>query len=118
MLSLIEMSWTKLKIAFDVQDPIQPSGKKFEMPHSFHNLDPESKRTLTICNLFANNDQSVEEIADYFRVTRSQVVRILMTEGFLKEQRKREQRAIRNGRRQSDSANELAEIGTLDTLLS
>jgi hypothetical protein len=118
MLSFIEDCWTRLKISFDVQDPIQPTGKFFEMPQSFHELDPKIKKTLTVCNLFANNNQSVEQIAEYFHVPKRQVIRILLGEGFLKEQRTGQQRAIRNGRRQSDRTNELAEIGPLHTSLS
>ena len=102
MWSLIEKSWTKIKIAFDVRDPLQKTGKLFEMPQSFQGLDPEIKKTLTICNLFTNHHQSVEQIADYFHVSRSQVVGILIVEGFLKEQRKRQQRAFPKGRRQMD----------------
>jgi hypothetical protein len=114
-LGFIENCWTKLKIAFDVQDPLQPTGKLFELPESFQELDPETKRTLTICNLFTNNDQSVEQIADYFQVPRSQVVRILIAEGFLKEQRIRGPKSFRNGRRQMDSANEASETGPVES---
>jgi len=118
MLNFIEDCWTRLKISFDVQDPIQPTGKFFEMPQSFHELDPKIKKTLTVCNLFANNDQSVEQIAEYFHLSKRQVVRFLLEEGFLKEQRIGQQRAIRNGRRQTDRATELAEIGSLHTSVS
>lgn len=107
MLSFIDNLWTRIKIAFDVQDPTRPTGKLFELPPSFQELDPQLKKTLTICNLFANNNQSIEQIAEYYQVPKIQIVRILIKEGFLKEQRKREHRAIRNGRRQSDGGSDL-----------
>jgi len=60
MLSLVDMIWTKTKIAFDVKDPLKPTGQDFALPDDWSDLSPAEKRRLTICNLFANQQQSIE----------------------------------------------------------
>ena len=102
MLNLIETGWTKLKIAFDVKDPLQPTGKSFDLPENFHELNQHTRRQLTICNLFSNHGQTIEEITQCFNATRSQVIAVLINEGLLKEQRRRAERQIKNGRRRID----------------
>lgn len=114
MLNLIESAWIQLKIAFDVRDPHEVTDQTFEMPGNLHELDPTSKRRLTICNLFANLDQSIDQIVDYLHVPRSDVVSMLIEEGLMKEQRKRPAEVFRNGRRQSDQAH--AAVDTLPVL--
>ena len=102
MLNLIETAWIQIKIAFDVRDPYQITDQTFELPENLAELDPVLKRRLTICNLFANLGQSIDQIADYLHVSRSDVVSALIEEGLMKEQRKRLPQTFRSGRRQTD----------------
>jgi len=102
MINLLVTGWTKLKIAFDVKDPLQPTGKTFNLPENFQELSPDSRLRLTICNLFSNNSQSIEEIAQFLDATRSQVINILIQEGLLKEQRRKVGLQFKNGRRRTD----------------
>ena len=109
MVNLIETAWVQLKIAFDVQDPLQTSDTNFEMPENLRELNPTLKRRLTICNLFANLGQSIDQIVDYLHVSRSDVVSVLIDEGLMKEQRKRAPKAFRRGRRQTDQTHAAAD---------
>jgi hypothetical protein len=57
---------------------------------------------MTLCNLFANHGQSIEELAVYFEMDRSRVIALLMLEGLLEDQRRRSGGKIKGGRRDSD----------------
>ena len=118
MLSFLETIWIRTKIAFDVRDPLRNTEKGFEMPESFQELNPSAKKTVTICNLFTNHGQSVEQIAEYYHVPKSQVVATLIEEGFLKDQRKNQPQALTNGRRQTDRTEDFAETYPIQTSLS
>ena len=102
MINLLATGWTKLKIAFDVKDPLLPTAKSFDLPENFQELSPGARLRLTICNLFANHSQSIEEIAQFLDATRSQVINILIQEGLLKEQRRKVEQKFKNGRRRAD----------------
>lgn len=120
MINLIGMGWTQLKIAFDVKDPLQPTGRSFDFPQDSQALSPDVRLRLTICNLYSNNGQSIEEIAQYFGVTRSQVITALIQEGLLKDQRRKMEQPFRNGRRRIDrvrskGSNHLAFAETTET---
>lgn len=102
MWNLIDKSWVQIKIAFDVRDGIKKTGKIFELPDDMSALSPERKQLLTLCNLFANHGQSIEELAVYFGMDRSQVMSVLVQEGLLEDQRRRTHEPVRGGRRESD----------------
>jgi hypothetical protein len=104
MLNVIEKIWIEVKIAFDVRDPLRMTGRQFEpLPsEQLHELGPAERRRLTICNLFANQEQTVDQIAIYFETTRTEVVSVLIAEGLIREQRQRPPMAIKNGRRELD----------------
>lgn len=104
MWNFIDKSWVQIKIAFDVQDGFQKSAKTFELPSDIHSMSPDRKQLMTLCNLFANHGQSIEELAVYFGMDRSQVISVLMQEGLLKDQRRRAGERIKGGRRESDRA--------------
>ena len=115
MLRFLENLWIRTKIAFDVKDPLQTTKKAFELPEDFQELDPIAKRKLTICNLFANHSQSVEQIAEYYHVPKNQVVTILIEEGFIKDQRLNQQQTRADGRRRTDKPLTPADSGAIDT---
>jgi predicted transcriptional regulator len=100
--SLIEKSWVQIKIAFDVRDGTKKTGKTFELPEDMNTLSPDRKQLLTLCNLFANHDQSIEELAVYSGMDRSQVISVLLQEGLLVDQRRRTHEPVRGGRRDLD----------------
>lgn len=102
MLRLIESGWVRIKVALDVRDPLRPTRQPFELPEDFHELSIRKKRQLTICNLFANHGQAVGEISRYFEISPKEVVRTLIDEGLLKEQRRKRTEPIKNGRRETD----------------
>jgi len=100
--SLIEKSWIQIKIAFDVRDGLRKTHKHFELPADIHTLSSDRKQTVTICNLFANHGQSVEDLAIYYEMDRNQVISILIQEELLEDQRRRANGRISGGRRESD----------------
>ncbi len=102
MWNLIEKSWVQIKIAFDVRDGIKKTGQIFELPDDMGTLSPDRKQLLTLCNLFANHGQSIEELAVYFGMDRNQVISVLLQEGLLEDQRRRTHEPVRGGRRESD----------------
>ena len=57
MLSLIKTAWVRIKIAFDVKDPLQKTDKSFELPEDFHQLDLPMKQRASICNFIVNLGQ-------------------------------------------------------------
>ena len=72
--------------------------KKFQTPENFSLLDPGTKRKLTICNLFANQDQSLWSIAHVLDAPITKVVSILIENGLIKERRVRAEK-IKHERR-------------------
>lgn len=114
MWNFIDKSWVQIKIAFDVRDGFRKTGKTFELPADTHELSPDRKQVMTLCNLFANHDQSIEELAAYFEMDRGRVIALLMLEGLLKDQRWRSGGRIKGGRRESDRA--LSQAGKNEAL--
>ena len=102
MWSILDKSWVQIKIAFDVRDDFRKTGKSFDLPDNVHELPSEVKRRMTMCNLYANNGQTIEELCVYFEIPRSRVISILIEEGLLEDQRRRHQERIKGGRRESD----------------
>jgi len=100
--NFIDKIWVQIKIAFDVRDGFRKTGKTFELPDDINSLSPDRKQLMTLCNLFANQGQSIEELAIYFEMDRSRVVSVLIQEGLLADQRRRSGVRIKGGRRESD----------------
>ena len=104
MWNFIERSWVQIKIAFDVRDGFRKTDKTFELPADIHSMSPDRKQLMTLCNLFANHGQLIEELAVYFGMNRNQVISVLMQEGLLNDQRRHAGKRIKGGRRESDRA--------------
>ena len=102
MWNFIDKSWIQIKIAFDVRDGFRRTGKTFELPDDVYSLSPDRKQLMTLCNLFANHGQTIEELAVYFEMDRSRVIALLIQEGLLEDQRRRSGGRIKGGRRGSD----------------
>jgi hypothetical protein len=93
---LARKTWIHLLIAFNERytlEGFERTQRKFECPENSRLLDSRSKRELTICNLFANQNQSVWNIARVLDVSMGKVVVTLIEHGLIKERRVREERA-------------------------
>ena len=98
----IDKSWVQIKIAFDVRDGTKKTGKVFELPDDMDTLSPDRKHVVTLCNLFANHGQSIQDLAVCFEMDRNQVISVLLQEGLLVDQRRRTHEPVRGGRRELD----------------
>ena len=87
---LFRRFWTHFLIAFDDNYTLggfERTPKKFDLPKNFTWLDSHLKRKLTICNLFANQNQSIRNIARVLEVDLGDVVSALIEDGLIKERR-------------------------------
>jgi hypothetical protein len=84
--------WTHLQITLNdnyTVEGFEKTNKKFEFPPNLAELDPATKRKLTICNLFANQNLSIFEIVHILDSSLHQVVPALIDNGLIKERRRR-----------------------------
>ena len=65
---------------------------QFIVPTDSANLDPRTKRTVTICNLFLNHRLEVTDIARLLDEREGNVVSTLLQRGVIKERRQRDGR--------------------------
>ena len=73
----------------ETRDGFEVRESQFDVPSDSLNLDPKSKRTITICNLFLNHRLEVSDIARLLDEDRGNVVSTLMQRGVLTERRQR-----------------------------
>ena len=68
-----------------------PERIKYGMPepenYDLYDLDPLTKRKVTICNLFANHDKTVLEISSLLEASRKLVIDTLIENKLLKDRR-------------------------------
>ena len=102
MLRLIKDAWIRTLVAFDVRDPLKRTDVPYVLPADFSELQPEAKLRATICNLFGNLRQPIEDIARTYEMPPNHVVSILVEEGLLVDQRRNRPAPIKGGRRQID----------------
>ena len=102
MLGVIKSTWIRTLVAFDVRDPLKRTDKPYLLPEGFRELQAEAKLRATICNLFGNLRQPIEDIARTYEMTPNHVVSILVEEGLLVDQRRNRPAPIKGGRRQID----------------
>jgi hypothetical protein len=60
---------------------------KFELPEESLSLEPQTKRALTICNLFTNHRMAVSEIAQLLEDDVGQVVKSLVQRKIVRDRR-------------------------------
>jgi len=92
---LVRNAWVQFLIAFDdryTAEGFERTLRKVECPENSNLLDPRAKRELTICNLFANQNQSVWNIARVLDVSVGKVVVTLIEHGLIRERRVRKER--------------------------
>jgi hypothetical protein len=88
---LLRSTWTHLLITFYdnyTVEGFEKTNKKFELPADLVELDPATKRRMTICNLFANQNLSIREIVTLLDSSLHQVVPALIDQGLIKERRR------------------------------
>ena len=88
---LLRRTWTHLLITFYDNYTIEgfeKTNKKFELPADLVNLEATTKRQMTICNLFANQNLSIREIVKLLDSNLHQVVPALIDQGLIKERRR------------------------------
>ena len=93
---LFRRAWLNMMIAFNEDytlEGFERTPRKFECPENSSLLDSRSKRELTICNLFANQNQSLWNITRVLDVSMGKVVTTLIEHGLIKERRVREERS-------------------------
>src|SRR5262249_45274717 len=64
-------------------------GEKFEFPSETTDLDPKTKREVTICNLFINHKLSVPEIIRVLDEDYEHIVNVLLNRRVVGERRQR-----------------------------
>ena len=101
MLRIIKNAWIRTLVAFDVRDPLKRIDKPYVFPQDCSELQPEARLRATICDLFGNLGQRIEDISRDYEMTPNQVVSVLIEEGLIKDQR-RSGNPIKGGRRQID----------------
>jgi hypothetical protein len=62
---------------------------QFELPTDSASLDRESKRALTICNLFINHQLGVSQIAQLLEDDLSKVIQALVQKKIIRDRRKK-----------------------------
>ena len=102
MLQIMKDAWIRTLVAFDVRDPLKRTDVPYVFPEDCSELQPEARLRATICDLFCNQRQLIEDIARDNGITPSRVVSVLIEEGLIKDQRRNRAAAIKGGRRQID----------------
>jgi len=90
-MKILRQLWTHLLITFYDNYTIEgfeKTNKKFELPKDLSRLDAVTKRQVTICNLFANQNLSIREIVKLLDSNLHQVVPALIENGLIKERRR------------------------------
>ena len=74
---------------------------EFPLPTDTSNLDPKSKRAVTICNLFINHHHSISDIVRVLDENHSNVVRELLKKGLIRDRRMRKAAPPQGGERRA-----------------
>jgi hypothetical protein len=87
------------------------SENQFAMPEDSMNLDPKTKRALTICNLFVNHGLPMADIARLLDEDHGTIILALIKDGIIYDRRQRlgnaplgiERRLLLGGKAESPS---------------
>ena len=102
MRQIMKEAWIRTLVAFDVRDPLKRADVPYVFPEDCSELQPEARLKATICDLFCNQRQPIEDIARDYGITPNRVVSVLIEEGLIKDQRRNRAAPIKGGRRQVD----------------
>ena len=64
--------------------------EEFAVPTDSWKLDPQTKRAMTVCNLFVNHEYGISDIARAVGENRKDVIRMLLKQGIIRDRRVRE----------------------------
>ena len=73
----------------ETRDGFEVREREFYVPRDSVNLDPKTKRSITICNLFLNHRLDVSDIARLLDEEQGNVVSTLLQRGVIKDRRQR-----------------------------
>src|SRR5262245_10627810 len=102
MTALLQRAFVRLRIAFNISSKLKPTGKQYALAPNTGWLGVERRRRAGVCNLFVNIKESVDMIARHYKISRGQVINILLEEGYLQDQRLRPNTSVKGGRRETD----------------
>jgi len=71
----------------ETRDGFEVREREFYVPRDSVNLDPKTKRSITICNLFLNHRLNVSDIARLLDEDQGNVVSTLLQRGVITERR-------------------------------
>jgi hypothetical protein len=83
------------------KDGFRLTQKAYILPSNCFSLDPLTKRKATICNLFANHELPINEIARVLDEKLAHVIDVLANEGLITDRRTRQSYPVRIERRES-----------------
>jgi hypothetical protein len=102
IMTVLDRALVHLRIALNSSSKLRPTAKRYVVAGHFAQLDAEGKKRAGVCNMFVNIKASVDVIARHYKFSRRKVVRILLEEGYLEEQRKQPNTPVKGGRRETD----------------
>ena len=76
------------------------TGRPYAGPQDTINLAPDRKRTITVCNLFSNQNKRIDEIARLLDADRRTVILALIQEGLILDRRQSQRHQQTPDRRQ------------------
>jgi hypothetical protein len=65
---------------------------KFPLPEKTWDLDPQTKRAVTICNLFVNYHYGISDVVRVLDENRTHVVLVLLKQGIIRDRRAQQTR--------------------------
>ena len=104
--------WMHVLIAFFDNYTIEgfrKTDEKFELPENLTQMDSETKRKFTICNLFTNQNLSIKDICVVLDASKHQVVDALIDQNLIKERRKRRKQLVKKQNSLSIAPDEIIE---------
>ena len=72
------------------------TGRRYADPQDTIHLAPDRKRTITVCNLFSNQNKRIDEIARLLDTDHRTVILALIQEGLVLDRRRSQQRDRRS----------------------
>ena len=98
---MLRSVWSGFSRAFSgnyTPEGLKMTRRPFKLPENAFVLDPLPKRKLTICNLFANEHQSIQHIAGILEIGEGQVISALVEHDLIAERRRKAKRVKRDRR--------------------
>ena len=98
---MLSKFWSRLSVTFSrnyTPEGFERTFRKFDLPEDAFLLDFSLKRKVTICNLFANQNLSMRDIAHVLEISKGQVISTLVENKLVLERRRRVKK-VRQDRR-------------------